>query len=716
MHLHRLTTQNLPSIRIYDQNSMDIASDHHSSSASQRSMPREIPIPKLSSPTSSRGGSFHGSIASPSIPPILSLEPPGPSLPPSNYHTFRHSDSVNSVGGEESGSEGLKPRRVVVGIRERGREQWKLSPIGKPNLIDEDLSGSRDGFSIRSEDSFDRNWREGFYNKVDERASPQELQSAESLFQQSVKLYDKDILKKLNTSSSEPSSFARHRLTPTPPRDIRPFALPSDSVSLPPLPAHLQHGSPRHLSPSTATSPAGTDSPSERWVHVSAGEHVQGHSGMKHEQPLSFSSLTNFRSNGNKNMSSSHVTDNGVPPVLDGRMRRSVSASLLTPGYDPYEDEDSQMEDMPTSHVSRMRQLTLHDARTPPQYQRVGSKRRASSPPNEDRLVGNSEPTKKGLLLESAGQEYSPSRRTCSPIHHHPARSSQNNYPKYYHVPNPRSASGSFASASASSGTTMWSTSVGGYSTASSFTTSDWGSPTSSYNQSPNEESMRDVHFRRVPIGANRPAARQRHASELSSLGQDKDSLATKHSPKPKMGGMFICECCPKKPKKFDNRSDLQLHEMEKQYSCNYCNNRFKNKNEAERHQNSLHLRKHSWSCNSLAGNYEAAFHQSPHRPSFADVCGYCGKEFPVPAQWNARIDHLTAEHKFGECNQSKKFYRADHFRQHLKHSHSGTSGKWTNVLENACMRDEILPTPINRGGSSGGGATPSVISEEVSE
>lgn len=46
-------------------------------------------------------------------------------------------------------------------------------------------------------------------------------------------------------------------------------------------------------------------------------------------------------------------------------------------------------------------------------------------------------------------------------------------------------------------------------------------------------------------------------------------------------------------------------------------------------------------------------------------------------------------EHKFGECNQTKKFYRADHFRQHLKHSHAGTSGKWTNVLENACMVEE---------------------------
>ena len=45
--------------------------------------------------------------------------------------------------------------------------------------------------------------------------------------------------------------------------------------------------------------------------------------------------------------------------------------------------------------------------------------------------------------------------------------------------------------------------------------------------------------------------------------------------------------------------------------------------------------------------------------------------------------------HKFGECNKSKKFYRADHFRQHLKHSHAGTSGKWTNMLENACIKDE---------------------------
>ena len=162
-------------------------------------------------------------------------------------------------------------------------------------------------------------------------------------------------------------------------------------------------------------------------------------------------------------------------------------------------------------------------------------------------------------------------------------------------------------------------------------------------------------------------------------------------------------------------------HQAEKQYVCQWCQNRFKNKNEAERHQNSLHLRRHSWSCATLE-NYEAAFHrctmvppntgstQSPQQVPLPqtqtsqleqqdapyDVCGYCGQQFSnLPERnWVERSQHLTSEHKFGECNQSKKFYRADHFRQHLKHSHGGTSGKWTNMLEAACMKEEPLPEP----------------------
>ncbi|OJD21885.1 hypothetical protein ACJ73_06772 [Blastomyces percursus] len=174
------------------------------------------------------------------------------------------------------------------------------------------------------------------------------------------------------------------------------------------------------------------------------------------------------------------------------------------------------------------------------------------------------------------------------------------------------------------------------------------------------------------------------------------NSLSVSKAAPPRINHLHICECCPKKPKKFETAEELLAHEMEKQYTCQFCNKRFKNKNEAERHQNSLHLRRHSWSCAALSG-VEAAFHpsasancQSPTGPSH-DTCGYCGDEFanfPQP-DWDRRIDHLTSVHKFGECNQAKKFYRADHFRQHLKHSHAGASGKWTNILENACMKEE---------------------------
>jgi hypothetical protein len=51
--------------------------------------------------------------------------------------------------------------------------------------------------------------------------------------------------------------------------------------------------------------------------------------------------------------------------------------------------------------------------------------------------------------------------------------------------------------------------------------------------------------------------------------------------------------------------------------------------------------------------------------------------------------------HKFRECSHAKKFFRADHFIQHLKHTHAGTSGKWANMLANACMKDEPLTEPI---------------------
>lgn len=74
-----------------------------------------------------------------------------------------------------------------------------------------------------------------------------------------------------------------------------------------------------------------------------------------------------------------------------------------------------------------------------------------------------------------------------------------------------------------------------------------------------------------------------------------------------------------------------------------------------------------------------------------------CGELTAVATEqdWEVRIVHLQEIHKFGKCHPMKKFFRADHFRQHLKYSHAGTRGKWLNVLENACMRNEPFPEPV---------------------
>ncbi|KAI3534616.1 hypothetical protein CABS01_16489 [Colletotrichum abscissum] len=210
-----------------------------------------------------------------------------------------------------------------------------------------------------------------------------------------------------------------------------------------------------------------------------------------------------------------------------------------------------------------------------------------------------------------------------------------------------------------------------------------------SLNASP-RGSFSDVTYQRT-ISENGPLASSRKLTEVSKPDEHKI-----------FEGFFMCDCCPKKPKKFQSAGDLASHEAEKHHKCSFCESRFKNKNEAERHQNSLHIRQKSWSCLALNA-YDRAFHKSINRPGAADFCGYCGEDFPrngsdsgdsasrriTGQEWEERVRHLEEVYKFRECNKSKTFFRADHFRQHLRHSHVGTNARWTNVLENACMLDE---------------------------
>ncbi|KAL2073207.1 hypothetical protein VTL71DRAFT_10531 [Oculimacula yallundae] len=385
----------------------------------------------------------------------------------------------------------------------------------------------------------------------------------------------------------------------------------------------------------------------------------------------------------------------------------------------PEQDNDFHMED------AGMRRLHIDDYPNRPDMHSpcasVGQKRRASSPPVEE-----------GPTLHSMGSAGDLRRRREAASRASPTpRLHSNSGSVSSTASGPRNNSyASTLSVNASSITSMGSygrlspggLSPGGISNAGS-DMSD--SPyVSSLSLNPSPGVSRTCHSR--VLSDSRPLMSSRKLSE--SLG------TSKHSTSPKLHGVYMCECCPKKPKKFDSQEQLNAHEQEKQYECNYCNNRFKNKNEAERHQNSLHLRRHSWSCAVLSGP-AAAFHNSQSRPNEADTCGYCGEDFPrsgkaspsmlsqnlgselhpttsfaiaTDQDWEARVAHLQEMHKFGECNQAKKFFRADHFRQHLKHSHAGTSGKWTNMLENACMQDEPLPEP-RRGPGHPAGVMPGV-------
>ncbi|KAK7434148.1 hypothetical protein Landi51_13642 [Colletotrichum acutatum] len=201
-------------------------------------------------------------------------------------------------------------------------------------------------------------------------------------------------------------------------------------------------------------------------------------------------------------------------------------------------------------------------------------------------------------------------------------------------------------------------------------------------------------------------APRQRALSESRPLTSPRKLTGVSKPGGTTISEFFICDCCPKKSKEFESAEELASHQAEKQYECKFCGNRFKNKNEAGRHENSVHVRGHSWSCPD-SDRYDRTLHDSPNRPGAADSCGYCGEEFSgngsgpgasaprhaTDHDWGVRLRHLQEVHKVGVCDTSKEYFRADHFRQHLKHSHAGTSGKWTNMLENACMLNEG-PTP----------------------
>lgn len=184
-------------------------------------------------------------------------------------------------------------------------------------------------------------------------------------------------------------------------------------------------------------------------------------------------------------------------------------------------------------------------------HQRAGSKRRASSPPNEDRMMAQTELTRKNTY---DGVEC-PHRR--SPIGPQPSvtRYSPGMGSKFH--PSLGMHSASTGSSFASSAGTGWSNSLGASSIGSavtSYSTQDRSSPVASFSPQSDPETASDSPY--MSNTNSRRGNRQRGAQDLPP--SDRESMPQKLSPVPKLNGVYMCECCPKKPKKFETEHELQ--------------------------------------------------------------------------------------------------------------------------------------------------------------
>ncbi|KAI5918232.1 hypothetical protein F4810DRAFT_693162 [Camillea tinctor] len=237
------------------------------------------------------------------------------------------------------------------------------------------------------------------------------------------------------------------------------------------------------------------------------------------------------------------------------------------------------------------------------------------------------------------------------------------------------------------------------------------------------EESLASLLRTDSPVfpGSSKRGSTSLHTKSSSESFLEMPRSLNHQKSRPSLSGLnFPCNCCPTRPKMFDSPEARKAHESKRKYKCSYCGHRFKTKNDTERHEKSLHIRRRAWSCSMLlALEFQDSFHDSPEAPGSQIICNYCGIGISIPKDsidamsispgdqykrmlveylWEDHhkrlIEHLQKVHQVGQCNAAKKFYRADHFRQHLKHSHNATLGKWTSVLESKCMKEE---DPVRR-------------------
>ena len=358
--------------------------------------------------------------------------------------------------------------------------------------------------------------------------------------------YDRDILRKL-----PPIPPPNNQRIPYSPADDRPSSAESDSARLP------GWRFPPPSGPIAIESRASSQRTSSHWaIADSRIEPITSRMALSPvNHPPVFPFAMDHRSTSSDSMSVSSfgagkdsLRDHIRGTISGSPFREKSFGDVLRPrnSYEHMGQPDT-MDDAPSSHIAK---LTL-GSDTPPRpgsypllknnSQRAGSKRRASSPPSEDGGAGQ------GELMRKNGSEGHHRRSPVVP--HHPTAF----YPSCMGSgfrPSVGIHNASAGSSFASSAGTGWHNSLGASSlssVATNYTIPDRNPPRASFSPPSDVDTTSDS-----PYLSNSPLPSSRRARP-----QDRDVISPQLS-SVKLNGPFQCDCCPKKPKRFDKQTDLQ--------------------------------------------------------------------------------------------------------------------------------------------------------------
>lgn len=368
-----------------------------------------------------------------------------------------------------------------------------------------------------------------------------------------AKAYDKSLLQKLDNSRRGSDQSVRG--PDTPPHTRQPFSSSENEASpTSRATSDRQYSYIKPLSVPTAMSKSSnSESPLSRWARVPA-------------PPLSPRHLYSYDQDSHRGLRSPvEPLESERPSFYDSRHpgsgltlslgdeNASLTSLPIRPAYDTSVFGDTDP-DFPMEETNGLRRLNLGD-RSPLGSEAIspgmalGRKRRASSPPREDGHVLRS--------MSSMGDLQS--RRASNLLSAHAYRTHSN----HGSVSSTSSAfrNGSYASTlsstlslGASSMTSMSSydrLSPGGMSPGRISPSAEFGGDSSFINltnRSPRGSISRIQHQR--TLSESRPLTTARKLSDVSN-GH------SKHHSVPKVAGVYICQCCPKKPKKFDTSEEL---------------------------------------------------------------------------------------------------------------------------------------------------------------